>query len=268
MKRVIIKIFILILILYSLLCSIFFFLQESFIFQPTKLDREYKFEFNENFEEVNIPTNDGIILNGLLFKTDHQTKGLIFYLHGNAGALDSWGSIAPLYTDLGYDIFLLDYRGFGKSQGTIKNQDQLVNDIQTAYIQMKKIYSEKDIIIIGYSIGTGPAAMIAAANSPKELILQAPYYSLKDIIHKICPILPNFIIKYKLETYKYISDCKVPVIIFHGDKDELINYNNSKKLERLFKEGDQLITLKNEKHNTIIDSKAYQTEIGSILENN
>src|SRR5580693_10616872 len=99
--------------IYIAICGIFFFFQEKLIFFPQKLEKNYKFRFSQKFEEINIRTKDNKFLNGILFKAD-SSKGLIFYLHGNAGSLSSWGEVAKTYTDLNYDVFMLDYRGFGK----------------------------------------------------------------------------------------------------------------------------------------------------------
>ena len=76
-----------------MICLVLYFFQEKLIFFPDKLDKNYKFSFNQPFEEVNIKTKGGNVLNGLLFKSD-KAKGLIFYLHGNAGSLNSWGEVA------------------------------------------------------------------------------------------------------------------------------------------------------------------------------
>lgn len=264
MKRILIRALIILTSIYIILCISFYFFQEKLIFYPQKLDKNYRFSFNQNFEEINIKTEDGIILNSLLFKAK-ESKGLIFYLHGNAGALNSWGQIAPLYTDFGYDILFTDYRGFGKSGGNINSQSQLFSDTQEVYDKIKTRYDENRIVILGFSIGTGIASKMASENNPKMLILQAPYYSLTDVIQNYCPIIPNFIVKYKLETYKYISKCKMPITIFHGDKDDVINYSNSVKLKELLKDTDTMITLEDEKHNTIISSKEYQMRISEIL---
>lgn len=265
MKKVVIRILIILLSLHIILCGVFYFFQEKLIFYPTKLQKDYVFTFKQDFEEINIKTKDGTTLNGLLFKAN-ESKGLIFYLHGNAGALNLWGQIAPVYTDLGYDVFFLDYRGFGKSGGEISSQHQLLNDIQTVYAEMMKRYDENKITVLGFSIGTGPAAYIAATNNPHRLILQAPYYSLTNVIQDICPVVPGFIVKYKLETYKYVSECKMPVIIFHGDKDNVIDYSNSVKLKGVLKDSDMFITLDGEGHNGITSNEVYLEKLAELLD--
>ena len=99
MKKQILKILKIVVITYIIICGLLYFFQEKLIFFPEKLSKEYKFDFNRNFEEINIKTKDNITLNGVLFKSD-SSKGLIFYLHGNAGSLRSWGEVSETYTKL------------------------------------------------------------------------------------------------------------------------------------------------------------------------
>jgi len=252
------------LIAYILICIGLYFFQEKLLFLPDKLDKAYKFPFNQPFEEINIHTNDGNVLNGLLFTAD-SSKGLIFYLHGNAGSLDSWGEVAKRYTDLHYDVFILDYPGYGKSTGSIQSKTQLFEGIQTAYNEIKKRYREDRIAILGYSIGTGPAAYLASKNHPRLLILQAPYYRLTDMARHSYPIIPTFILKYKFQTNEYLKNCRMPVVIFHGRQDEVIYYGSSLKLKEEMKPGDTLITLNGQGHNGITDNPEYIANLKTIL---
>ena len=126
------KILSVVIVVYIIICISLFFFQEKILFYPDKLAKNYQFHFDQPFQELNITTSDKKILSGILFKAD-SSKGLIFYLHGNAGALNSWGSVAKTYTDLHYDVYILDYRGYGKSEGSINNEKQLFEDTQTAY---------------------------------------------------------------------------------------------------------------------------------------
>src|SRR5215475_2574431 len=165
MKKRLFKIIKILVALYLLICGVLFMFQEKFIFFPQKLDKNFQFSFNnQKFEEKNIHTPDNVLLNGLLFKAD-SSKGVIFYLHGNAGSIESWGWVASAYTDLNYDVFLVDYRGYGKSEGSISSERQVFADMQLMYDELKKTYSEDKIIVLGYSIGTGLAAKIAADNN-------------------------------------------------------------------------------------------------------
>lgn len=264
MKKQLKKILLGVVTLYIALCGLLYFFQEKLIFFPQKLEKNYEFNFSQKFEEINIKTSDGKLLNGLLFKADHS-KGLIFYLHGNAGSLSSWGEVAKTYTDLNYDVFIIDYRGYGKSEGRISSQNQLFKDNQKAYDELKKRYNEDKIIVLGYSIGTGLASKLASTNNPKLLILQAPYYNLTDMMRQRFSFIPTFILKYKFETNEYLKNCKMPVVIFHGTQDEVIYYGSSQKLKEEFKAGDTLITLKGQRHNGMTDNLDYQAKLKKIL---
>jgi uncharacterized protein len=264
MKKIILNSVKVIGILYITICILLYFFQEKLIFFPEKTAKDYKFQFKEPFQEWFFETEDNKLLNGILFKSD-SSKGLIFYLHGNAGSLKNWGEIAKTYASLNYDLFMLDYRGYGKSEGAIVSEKQFYNDIQLVYDTLKKKYAENKIIILGYSIGTGPATKLASTNNAKLLILQAPYYSLTDMMHHNYPFVPKFILKYKFETNKFIKECKMPVVIFHGNNDEVIYYNSSVKLKALFKRTDKLITLNGQGHNNMSENPEYQIEIQKIL---
>jgi hypothetical protein len=267
MKEFIFKTFKISIIIYAVICGLLFFFQEKLIFFPHTLEKTHLFHFDQNFEEINITAEDGILLNGLLFKAD-AGKGLIFYLHGNAGSLDTWGDVAKTYTDLSYDVFMLDYRGYGKSEGRISGQTELYKDVQTAYDAMKKLYTENKIIILGYSLGSGPAAKTASVNNPRMLILQAPYYSLTDMMRRTYPFIPTFLLQYRFETNEYINKCSMPVIIFHGNHDEVIYYESSLKLQNHFKKQDTLITLNGQRHNGMTDNEEYTMAIRRILTDN
>jgi alpha-beta hydrolase superfamily lysophospholipase len=264
MKNKIIRIITLFLILYIIVCGVLYFFQEKIIFFPETLDTNYTFLFQQDFKEINIVTEDNVSLHGILFSAK-DSKWLIFYLHGNAWSLKSWWNVAQSYTQLGYDVFILDYRWYGKSSGSITKEQQLFQDAQTAYNEMMKSYNQEEIIIIWYSVGTGIAAKTAGENNPKMLILQAPYYSMSDMMRQSYPFVPNFLLKYKLQTYLFIQKITAPIVIFHGEQDEIIHYDSSLKLKNLLKEWDRFISLENQWHNGMTYNLDYIKEIKWIL---
>lgn len=252
--------------IYLFICILVYFFQEKMIFFPQTLAKDFTFSNYKNFEERYVEMEDGVTLHSLLF-TAEGSRGVVFYLHGNAGSLEGWGSVADTFTDLGYDVFIPDYRGYGKSEGSISSEAQLHRDMKTLYDYLKKDYPEERIIVLGHSIGSGMAAKIASENSPKLLILQAPYYSLPDLAKNTPPlnIFPTFLFKYKLRTGKYLKQTRVPVTLLHGDRDEIIYYGSSLKLKQEFKAEDTLITLDGYGHNDFLTSERYSSEIRKIL---
>ena len=251
--------------LYALLCGVLYFKQEKLLFAPTQLPAGHRFQFPGWFEERWTTAADGTQLHGLLFKVP-QPKGLVFYLHGNGGALDSWGSAAATYTALGYDVFALDYRGYGKSGGTITSQAQLLADVDTAYQRLRSGYAEGRTVIIGYSLGTGPATWLAARHHPKLLVLQAPYYSMRDMAARHYPYIPRFVLRYPMLTNELIARVSAPIVLFHGNRDEVIDHRSALRLKALLKPTEELIVLPGARHNGITGNPDYRRAIARLLE--
>ncbi len=266
MKKNLIKLIKFVAILYLVICAALYVFQEKVLFFPQKLAPTYQHHFNQPFEEINLTNNKGNLLNGLLFKSENS-RGLVFFLHGNAGALNSWGQVAKFYTELHYDVFMLDYQGFGKSEGKITSQNEFFADNQLFYNEMLKNYDEKNIIVLGYSLGTGLASKIAADNHPSQLILLAPYYSLKDVMQHTYPIIPTVLLKYKIETHKYLGKCNMPITIFHGKQDEIIYFGSGQKLKEKYPKKVRFIPLKNQGHNGIMYNPIYHRNFIQLANN-
>ena len=166
-------------ILIGLGIAIYLF-QEKMIFHPEKLSDKYQFIFDGFFEERTYQTSDGNGLSALLFKAKNS-KGVVFYHHGNTGSLNWWGKRAVDFTARGYDVLMYDYRGYGKSEGSIKNEKMLYEDATVIYKALLLEYEASKIIVYGVSLGSGIASYIALNGNPSQLILEAPYYNLYDV---------------------------------------------------------------------------------------
>jgi len=239
--------------------------QENLIFHPEKLSEKYRFNFTEEFEELNYETEDGQIINALLFKVENA-KGVIYYHHGNAGNLESWGARAIDFTTRGYDVLMYDYRGYGKSSGSIKNEKMLYSDALMIYKKLIYDYKERDIILYGTSLGTGIAAHLANDNHPKMLILETPYYNFYDVSKFHYPYLPNSILlHYQFKTDKHLCDIDIPVYLFHGTEDETVPYNSSVRLEGI-SDKITLFTIKDGSHNNLNTFHDYHEKLTEILD--
>lgn len=262
----ILTIFSFIVMSYLALCLVLYFWQEKFIFAPEKLSPNRAFSFTQTYKELKVKTSDNIDLHAILFETNKPKRGLIFYLHGKKGSIANTHKLSQLYLDNQYDFFALDYRSYGKSEGKITNEQQLYSDVQNAYDFIKQSCDEKDIIILGYSLGCAFACQIAANNQPKQLILISPFYNLSRIQSKRFPYVPHFLLRYRFPNNEFIQLCTMPIIIFHGDADKVISCQSSNDLKTLLKPHDQLIILQNQEHHKIYDNREYQNAIHKLLQ--
>jgi uncharacterized protein len=248
--------------LYLGLCFVLYLTQEKFVFKSKKLASDYQFQFENKFEELFITTPDGLKISGVLFKAD-TSKGLIFFLHGSGGNIERYRKSVPIYLSLNYDIFLLDYRGYGKSEGKMINEKQFYDDINVAYSCMKSKYKEENIVIIGFSLGSTAGSMIASKNNPKLLVLEGAPFSIIGSFEKKFPFLPiSLLAKYKFETYKNVRDTKVPIALFFGSEDDL---SKEKRWSQYLKPNDKLTILEGEGHNDFALNNQYINELRELL---
>lgn len=255
-------------VIYLALCLVLYFFQEKVIFFPQKLPQDYQFTFRNKFEEVFLESNEaGRARIHALHFFSVQPKGVILYFHGNAGSLAGWGQVAGAFTKLGYDVFMPDYRGYGKSTGKI-SQAALFSDARLCYDYLKQKYAARDIVIYGRSIGTGIAAYLASQIPHRFLILETPFYGLAQIARSYFPFLPvNQLIRYPLESYQYLQAVETPVYIFHGLQDEIVAYASGKKLEEsLDGKNVEMITIPHGGHNNLGQFEKYWEGLKKILE--
>jgi len=219
--------------IYLLISILLYYLQDYFLFKPEKLPKDFQFLYeNQEVEEYNLKTRDGATINGLHFKTKNP-KGVVLYLKGNSKSIKGWGKFAVDFTRHGYDVIMVDYRGFGKSIGK-RSQKAIKHDLQYVYNKIREKISENYIILYGRSLGSGFATKLASMNHPKMLILDAPYYSLTKVTARYMPFMPlSVILKYPMPTYKWLKYVNCPIHIIHGTNDKLIPFKSSVKLSEI-----------------------------------
>ena len=250
-----------------IICIVFFlyFFQEKFIFLATHLSKDFEFSFDTNVEEINLKTSDNETLNALHFKVKN-TKGIILYFHGNRGDLSRWGKITEWFTQFKYDVFVMDYRNYGKSTGNF-NEQKMYEDALLAYNFIKKKYSEDKIIVYGRSLGTTFATKVASQNNPKELILEVPFYNLKTAINYQIKFSPDFLFNYKFKTNEFIQQVNCPITFFHGTKDNVTNPKDSEKLFELVNHPQKkIIKIEDGVHGNLRDFEEYCINLKTILE--
>jgi uncharacterized protein len=244
--------------------GIAYLIQEKFIFKPEKLPFNFAFRYDRPFNELNFDIAPGVRINGLHFFLN-EPLGLVLYLHGNTKSIKGWAKFAHDFTRFGYDVILVDYRGFGKSTGK-RSEKEMLGDIQFVYDQLTKKYTENHLIVYGRSMGSGFAAKLASENQPRYLILDAPYYSFLRVVNRFLPILPvRIVLRYHLRTDKWIRKANCPTYILHGTKDWLIPIRHSEKLQGLNPGKITLIRIEGGGHNNLPSFPEYHNFLRDIL---
>lgn len=258
-------ILIIILSVYFALSIFMYFFQEQLLFKPEKLPSDFKFYYdNQKTEEYNLTTRDGAVINGLHFMVDNP-KGVVLYLKGNSKSIKGWGKFAVDFTRNGFDVFMVDYRGFGKSTGR-RSHKHIKRDLQLVYDEMKKKVEEKYIILYGRSLGSGFATKLASMNNPRKLILDAPYYSLTKVTARYAPFMPlSVLMKYPMPTYKWIKYVQCPIHIIHGTNDNLIPFKTSVKLSKINPKITRLYTVIGGGHKDLNNFESYHKMLAEIL---
>jgi hypothetical protein len=178
-------------------------------------------------------------------------RGLVLYFHGNRQNIGWYEKFVPYFTQLGYEVLMPDYPGYGKSKGKITEQ-KLYEWATLTYQIARKRYAADSLTIYGKSLGTGIAAQLASRRDCKHLILETPYYRFSDVLQRFLPLYPmNLLLRYQLPTYQYLPLVSAPITLLHGTKDGIISFAQSQKLSALFKPQDKLVVVEGGSHNDL-----------------
>ena len=259
-------------IAYIFSCILLFILQTRFIFQPTAIIEKTPDAFNIPYEEVWLPiTNKSGKLEKLHgwwipgnsppqpplvreFKKG-DFKKVLLYLHGRGFNIGANINQSYRFRQLGFSVLLIDYRGYGRSQGGFPNESQVYEDTETAYnylVKQRKL-SPSQIVLYGHSLG-GAVAIELAIKHPEAagLIVQSSFTSMADMIEnnalmRIFPV--RLLLTQKFDSLAKIPSLRMPVLFVHGTADPLIPATMSKILYAASSEPKEFLLVPNAKHN-------------------
>ncbi|MDO9074436.1 MAG: alpha/beta fold hydrolase [Rubrivivax sp.] len=251
-----------VLVLYAAVIAALWWGQERLLFHPQKLAAGHHYEQRADVHEVWVDV-PGARLNALHLRLP-RPDGVVFFLHGNAGSLQTWFINVDFYRRLNFDLFMLDYRGFGKSSGRIESEAQLHADVRAAWAQVAPQYAGLRRVIFGRSLGSGLAAALAAQVQPELTVLVSPYSSVAALSHEHYPWVPDAVLRYPLRTDDALRRLQGRVLLVHGLRDTLIAPEHSERLRALVPSAEWL-PVPDAGHDDIHNHAAYLDGLGAAL---
>jgi pimeloyl-ACP methyl ester carboxylesterase len=207
--------------------------QERLLFEPTPLAPDEPLVDDADVHEqwVDVP---GARLSAAHLRLP-DPRGVVFFLHGNSGNLKDCLVDLDAFRQVNFDVVMFDYRGYGKSTGCIASEAQLRADVRAVWAQFAGQYEGKRVVVSGQSLGTALAAGLAAelcasGRAPDLTLLVSPYSSMRALADELYPWVPRQVLRYPLHTAEHAALLKGPLMLIHGDKDELIGIHHSHAL--------------------------------------
>jgi hypothetical protein len=257
------KILLTVLILIIAAEGIAYVFQHKFIFQSTPLTENYSFTFKQPYKEYFLRTADNEKLNVLWFTPDLPAKGIILYFHGNASNLQRWGEYAIDFTSLGYEVVMMDYRGYGKSSGYAEEQ-LLYDDALLLWNWIKEKSTHKQTIIYGRSLGSAIASELSAKVQPDMLILETPFDELRNarMARVFYFAIPP---RYKFPTKEFLAGVHCKKILLHGTDDWVVPLSSAKNLKPLLSASDEFIIIEGGGHTNLREFERYHETLKRVL---
>ena len=219
-----------ILLIYLSVLVYLFFFQRNLLYLPN--ENNYSGDkIKVDIEEVQIKTSDNINLLGWFHKKDLNKFKTIVYFHGNAGKLENRIHKLNHFKDMDINFLIISWRGFSENSGKPTEQG-LYKDGKSAIDWLKNMgLDDKDIILYGESLGTGIAIEIAQNKNFAGLILETPFTSMIDAAKNVYPYIPvGLLLKDRYENDKKIKNINIPLLVMHGEKDQIIPFEMGKKI--------------------------------------
>ena len=241
--------------------------QRKLLYHPSENNYtgdEIQFDYKEVFIEV----DKDIKLKSWFLKKDLKKNKTILYFHGNAGDLTNRVHKLNELNKFNVNILIISWRGFSGNPGK-PTEKNLYNDAKKSVEWLNNTGIEnKNIILYGESLGTGVAVEIGQNNKFNSIILESPYTSMYKAAKIYYPYLPvKFLLKDKYDSEKKIKNIKIPVLIMHGKKDQIIPFNMGKKLFEIANSPKFFLQIDEDDHMLTFNDKLL-SEIKNFIEQN
>lgn len=211
-------------------CGYLYFFQRIILYLPKKqIESQEKYELG-NAESIKLHTSDGVNITAWYIPAKKNNPTLV-YFPGNSGNLSDRENKFRDFSNAGLGILAIDYRGYGKSEGS-PSEDGLYSDARAAIKYLKeKGFKNTELILYGESLGTGVAVQMATENNYRAVILEAPYETIASRAAELYPYVPiGILLKDHFDSIHKIKNINSPVVIFHSKDDKVMPFAHGAKL--------------------------------------
>ncbi|MGF1486742.1 MAG: alpha/beta hydrolase [Prochloraceae cyanobacterium] len=240
-------------------CILLLKLQKRFIFFPSSLVENPPPELSLFYEDVWLPVkNSDHLVHGWLIPTQSPKIGTLLYLHGNGFNISANLDRALVFQKLGFDVLLIDYRGYGKSSGDFPSEKTAYEDAKVAwdYLVNSKNIKPQDIFIYGHSLG-GAIAIDLATKTPQTagLIIEGSFTSIREMIRykKIYELFPiDWLLEQRFDSINKVKSLPMPILFVHGLEDRIVPAKMSQSLYDATTSPKKLLLVPDAGHNNVV----------------
>ena len=255
-RKNLLQLVLIIFFLYFLVLVFLYFFQRNLLYHPN--ENNYSDDkISVDIEKVEILTPDNIELLGWYHEKNLKDYKTLVYFHGNAGSLENRIHKLNHFQDMNINFLIIAWRGFSGNNGKPSEQG-LYMDGESAieWLIKKKGVDEENLILYGESLGTGVAIHIAQNRSFAGLILETPFTSMIDAAKTFYPYIPvSLLLKDKFENFKKIENINSPILVMHGEVDQIVPFSMGKKIFEIANEPKYSYFTKYDNHMMEFDEK-------------
>jgi uncharacterized protein len=229
--------------------------EHAVTFQPVRYDARQGWRQPTEATDVWLTTSDRLKLHGWFFASNKAPAiATIIFFHGNGGNISNVGWVGQLLSSRGFNVLLIDYRGYGRSEGEVGGEQGLYADADAGYqyVTQTRGVAPESVAVYGQSLGTAVAADLASRRPCAALILESGFTSASDLAATVLPLLPrrlHFLSRNRFESARKLAGVKCPVLITHGDPDNTIPKEHGERLFAAANEPKQLQIFPGAGHN-------------------
>lgn len=225
--------------------------ENRLVYHPTLASQDWMNPPTSEIQDVELTSADGTRLHAWWYRHP-QARGAVLYLHGNAGNLSHrGGSVVKLRDGLGESVLIVDYPGYGKSEGRPSERGcYAAAEAAFEWLTTNQKVPAENIILYGGSLGGGVAIYLASEKPHRALVLVKTFTSAPDVASTIYPWLPaRWVMRNRYDNLGRIGKCNKPVFIAHGDCDGIVPFEHGKRLFAAANEPKDFLVLEKCDHN-------------------